>query len=63
MSNELSVYHFEIYTGSPSGEPIDTKYCFRSWGSATAKARALKKEHKATKVRVEHNDTLKVKWV
>jgi hypothetical protein len=59
--DDLVIYHYQIYTGGP--DPLDTKYCFSSHAKAIAKARTLKRDHLANKVRVENNDTMKVQWV
>jgi hypothetical protein len=57
----VKVYHYEITL--PNGGVFDTKYCYRSVLAALNRGRALKKEHNATKVRIEDNDTYKVYWI
>jgi hypothetical protein len=59
---DLTVFHYDIYIPGHT-EPLDTKYCFSSAFAAIAKGRSLKKEHGASKVRIENNDTYKTYWV
>jgi hypothetical protein len=56
------VYHYEIYIPGYT-EPLDSKICFSSALRALAKGRSLKKEHGATKVRIDNTDTLETYWV
>ena len=56
------VFHYDIFLPGAS-EPVDTKICFSSAFKAIARGRSLKKEHGASKVRIENGETGKVYWI